>query len=269
MSPSITALIVARNEEEMIANCLETVRWCDEVIVLDSGSVDRTAELAETAGARVVSASFPSMARLRNEAMKRVKTDWAVYIDADERITPTLAKEIRVQLETSDAAALTFQRQNIHYGKVFRHGGWQHDLVTRVFKKEAFTEWFGDIHESPKFNGTAVTLQTPLIHLTHRSTVDGLNKTVSWTPIEAELLYKADIKPVTVLTILRKGIFEFVRRGLLRGGYKDGVEGWIEAIVQGVNRMLVYIQVWERQRRPSLPETYQHIEQQLADEWRS
>jgi glycosyltransferase involved in cell wall biosynthesis len=265
--PSITAVIIAKNEAEMIVNCIDTLRWCDDILVVDTLSTDNTPALAETAGARLVEFYHPSMAKMRNEALKRVKTDWVIYVDADERVTPTLAKEIMVQLETSDAVALHIQRQNIHYGKIFRHGGWQHDTVTRVFRKDAFQEWYGDIHESPRFTGNAVQLQSPLIHLTHRNTLDGLRKTISWTPIEAELLFASNLPPVKVRTILRKGIMEFIRRGILRKGYRDGIEGWIEAIIQGINRMLVYIQVWEMQRSPSLPETYHKIEQKVAAMW--
>lgn len=265
--PSLTAVIVAKNEAEMIVNCIDTLRWCDEVLVIDTASTDDTAQLAETAGARIVGFASPSMAKVRNEAIKRVKTDWVLYIDADERVTPTLAKEIAVLLETTTASALTLRRQNIHYGKTFHHGGWQQDLVTRAFKKEAFQEWFGDIHESPKFAGEAVMVKSPLLHLTHRNTVDGLKKTISWTPIEARLLFEANTPPVTLRTILRKGIVEFVRRGLLKKGYQDGMEGWIEAVVQGINRMLVYIQVWELQHKPSLTEIYQGIEQKIATMW--
>ncbi len=265
---NITAIIVAKNEEAMIVNCIETLRWCDEILVIDTASTDDTALLAEKVGARVVGLGYTSMAKVRNEALKRVKTDWVIYVDADERVTPTLAKEIMVHLETSNASAMKMNRQNIHYGKAFLHGGWQEDWVTRVFKKEAFQEWFGDIHESPKYTGSVVELHTPLIHLTHRNTTDGLKKTISWTPIEAELLFKGGAPKVGLFTILRKGIMEFLRRGFFKGGRKDGIEGWIEAIVQGINRMLVYIQLWELQRSPSLSDTYQKLEEKIATDWR-
>ena len=265
--PSITAIIIAKNEAEMIINCINTLSWCDEILVVDSASSDDTAKLAESVGVRVIGFSNRSMAKTRNEALKKIKTDWAIYIDADERVTPTLAKEIMVQLETSTAVALSMPRQNIHYGKIMQHGGWNQNFVTRVFNKNQFQEWYGDIHESPKFNGSEIRLNSPLIHLTHRNTLDGLKKTISWTPIEADLLAKANTKPVKIITILRKGAVEFLRRGFFKQGRKDGIEGWIESIVQGINRMLVYIQLWERQQQPSLKNTYQQIEQQISKMW--
>ena len=266
--PSITAVIIAKDEAKMIINCIDTLNWCDEVLVVDCASSDDTAKLAETAGVRVVGFSHKSMAKTRNEALKMDKTDWVLYVDADERIAPTLAKEILVQLETSNAVALKFPRQNVHYGRIMLHGGWNQDYVTRAFEKSKFIQWYGDIHESPKFKGEEVELNSPLIHLTHRNTLDGLKKTISWTPIEAELLSKANTKPVNLGTLLRKGMMEFLRRGILKQGYKDGAEGWIEALVQGINRILVYIQLWEHQRSPSLDETYQQIEQKISRMWR-
>ncbi len=267
--PSITAIIIAKNEADMIVSCINTLSWCDEVLVIDSASTDETVKLAENAGANVIGFSHHSMAKTRNEALKKVKTVWAIYVDADERVTPVLAKEIMVQLETSTAAALSMPRQNVHYGKIMEHGGWDQDPVTRVFNKNEFQEWYGEIHESPKFNGEEIRLKSPLIHLTHRNTLDGLKKTIAWTPIEAALLAKAKVEPVKITTILRKGLMEFVRRAILKQGYKDGVEGWIESIIQGINRMLVYIQLWEHQRKPSLDNSYQRIEEQILKMWQA
>lgn len=265
--PALTAVVIVKNEAKMIESCLDTLWWCDQVLVLDSGSTDKTAELAEKAGARVIGYAHDSMAELRNEALKQVKTEWLFYVDADERVTPTLAKEIMVKLETSQPAALRMARQNVHYGRIMQHGGWQHDWVTRVFNKENLDGWQGKIHESPQFKGQAVNLQSPLIHLTHRQTVANLQKTITWTPMEAELLHQAEAKPVKLMTILRKGIMEFLRRGIFQAGYKDGLEGWIEALVQGMNRSLVYIQLWEKQRSPSLKKTYQQFEEKIKQLW--
>lgn len=267
--PNITAIIIAKNEAQMIVNCIDTLSWCDEVVVIDSGSSDDTVKLAETAGARVIGIFHRSMAKLRNEALKRVKTDWVFYIDADERVTPTLAKEIMVQLETNQVSALSMRRQNVHYGKIMEHGGWNQDWVIRVFAKDKFSSWVGPIHESPEFKGQVLELKSPLIHLTHRHTVDGLKKTIAWTPIEAELLAESDLKPIKIRTIFRKGFLEFLRRAVLKRGYRDGAEGWIEALVQGLNRMLVYIQVWEHQRQPSLEDTYRQIEERIATMWQA
>jgi glycosyltransferase involved in cell wall biosynthesis len=268
MKPTITAVIITKNEEEMLANCIETVQWCDTVLVIDNGSEDKTVDIAEKMGATVKKVTTNSFADQRNVALQTVKTDWIFYIDADERVTPQLSQEILVQMETSNAGALTMIRQNMMYGKFFEHGGWSGEKVTRAFRTQSLKKWKGEIHESPEFEGEEVHLHLPLLHFTHRSTIDGLKKTISWTPREAKLLAEAGIAPITVVTIFRKGFMEFFRRAVLKQGSKDGMEGWIEAIIQGINRMLVYIQVWEMQQSPSLKEKYQAKEREILSQWK-
>lgn len=266
--PTISAIIIAKNEEGMIANCIETLDWCDEVLVVDNDSSDATAGLAEQLKARVIKFSTDDFSKLRSEGLRRAKTNWIFYIDADERVTPALAKEIMVQVETTSAVALRMKRSNIIYGKEFSHGGWQHDRVTRVFKRTALNGWKGKVHESPLFTGRVVDLHSPLLHLTHRNTSDGLIKTATWTAIEAELLYKAGVGKVGLVTIMRKAVAEFLRRAIFWQGRQDGVEGWIEALIQAMNKMLIYIQVWEHQQKPSLPDRYKQHEFKIAQLWK-
>lgn len=266
---SITAIIIAKNESKMISNCIDSVRWCDQVIVIDNGSTDDTTAIAENAGARVIRHISEDFSQLRNVGLKYVKTDWILYIDADERISPRLFQEISVNIETNEADVLQFSRQNICYGTIFSHGGWQHDIVTRVFKKSALIGWQGLIHESPQFEGTTKLLHTPLIHFTHRSTQENLRKSADWTIKEAELLAAERTEPVTLMTLVRKGLMEFIRRAYIQKGYKDGMPGLIEAVVQGLNRVMVYIQVWELMQVPSIEEKYQKHELDLASQWKS
>lgn len=268
MKPSITAIIIAKDEAEMIGACLDTLQWCDEQLVIDDASRDETASVASKRGARVVSFSHSSFARKRTEALKYVSTGWVVYIDADERVTPPLAKEILLAIELGHESALTIKRDNIFYGSHLQFGGWGSDSVTRVFRRSALSTWHGDVHESPVFTGGQRTLTTPLIHLSHRDTISGLKKTIAWTPMEAEALYQSGALPVTGWTLLRKGAMEFFRRVIQQGGYKDGQVGVIEGVVQAINRVLVYIQVWERQQNPSIAERYKEMEKSIVSEWK-
>jgi len=265
---TITAIILAKNEALMIANCIETVRWCDQILVIDNGSTDGTDEIAAELGAKVVSFTSDSFAQARNKALSFIKTDWLFYIDADERVTPNLSKEILVHMETDSADVMTLNRENFSYGQKLSYGGWQHDLLTRIFKKTALQAWVGDIHESAKYQGKQLQLHHPLIHLTHRNTQDGLKKSSNWTKVEAKLLFEAGVGKVTLLTIFRKGMMEFLRRLVFKRGYKDGMVGWLESIIQGFNKVLIYIQVWEFQQTPTLEEKYQQKELEIADLWK-
>ena len=267
MTQKVTVVIIAKNEELSLEYCLKTVGWADQILVIDNGSTDKTVQIAEDAGAKVIHFAHSSFARLRNEGLSHVDTEWLFYLDADERVTPTLAKEILVHIETNDAPVMAMKRKNICYGQEFKNGGWEDDEVTRVFRKDVLQKWEGRVHESPVYEGSKFTLHSPLVHLTHINTIQGLYKTISWTPIEAELLFKSNIAPVTFLTILRKGFMEFFRRAIFKKGYRDGLPGLIEALVQAINKFLIYIQIWELQRTTSLPDAYRKHEIEIAKLW--
>ncbi|AKM81442.1 MAG: Glycosyl transferase family 2 [Candidatus Pacebacteria bacterium GW2011_GWF2_38_9] len=268
MKSNITALVIAKNEEKMLQACLETLSFCQKIIVLDDGSTDQTASIAENYNCQVISFAHDSFSKLREKARDLVETDWLFYVDADERVTPALAKEILLHIEKNDCQVMTIHRQNVCYGKKFAFGGWQDDFVTRVFKKENLLSWQGEIHESPIFKGLNLTLQHELVHLTHRSTQDNLRKSAEWTIKEATALADASVKKVNLVVILRKGMMEFYRRAIKHQGYKDGMAGIVEALVQGINRMIVYIQVWELQQKPSIKNNYEKEEEEIKNLWR-
>jgi glycosyltransferase involved in cell wall biosynthesis len=267
--PTITAVVITKNEQDMIEACLDCLTWCNEVLVIDNGSTDATSDLAEKKGAKIVSFKHNSFARVRTEALKVVSSDWIVYIDADERVTPELAKEILVNIETGSYAALSVMRTNYFFGEKFEGGGWQTDKVTRVFLKPSVSGWQGSIHETPEYTGTEKTLSFPLIHFSHRTVVSGLYKSAAWTPLEAELFIKANEPPVTFAKIVKKGVSEFIKRAYLKKGYKDGTAGMIEALIQGINRMFVYMQVWELQQKPPIEKKYANLEKHIKEKWLS
>ena len=269
MKSNLTALIIAKNEEKMLQACLETLSFCQNIIVLDTGSSDRTASIAEDYNCKVVSFAHESFAKLREKAQSLVETDWLFYVDADERITPALAKEILLHIEKDDCQIMTIRRTNICYGSKLNFGNWQNDLVTRVFKNGNLKAWKGEIHESPIYEGQELQLKHELIHLTHRSTQDNLRKSAAWTIKEAMALEAATVKKITLPLILRKGMMEFYRRTFKHRGYKDGMPGLIEALVQAINRMIVYIQVWELQQKPPIETRYEKIDQEIKSLWKS
>jgi len=267
--PKISAIILTKNEAQMLPGCLATLKWCDEVILIDDNSTDGTLEIAENYGAKVISFSHPSFARRRMEGKKHAQHEWLFYVDADERVTPALAYGLlTLAASQTPADAVSFLRENYFYGQKMEHGGWSNDWVTRFFKKESLKKWYGQVHESPVYEGKLVKLDGVILkHFSHRSTIDGLKKTIKWTPKEAEALAKALAKAPGFKTILRKGVGEFWRRGIKGGGYKDGQAGLIEALIQAINRMLVYIQVWEKKQKPPIAEVYKILEEQVKIEW--
>lgn len=263
----ITAVVIAKNESKMIRECIQCLRWCSQILIIDTGSTDDTAQIAEQEQAQVIHYAHQSFAKVRNEALKHADQPWIMYIDADERVTPALAKEIAVGIETAAAEVFSFSRQNIFFGQEFKHGGWQKDLVTRVFKKSALQKWTGQIHESPQFTGSSKTLHSPLIHFSHRTVAEGLLKSASWTQLEAQQYVAAGFQAVTTWTVVRKMLGELYRRLLLQKGYADGQAGVFEAIIQACNKAFVFIQVWELQQNPPISDLYAAEESKIKQLW--
>ncbi|HNQ16597.1 MAG TPA: glycosyltransferase family 2 protein [Candidatus Woesebacteria bacterium] len=264
---AVTAIILARNEAEMLPGCLRTIAWCKEIIVIDDGSSDNTSEIAENAGCKVISFKHQSFARRREEGAKFAAHDWILYIDADERIIPELADEMQRVVSESNNSAFQMNRTNIFFGKVFQYGGWETDTVTRLIDKRKLKGWKGDIHESPIISGTVGTLKTNLLHFSHRTIVGGLYKTAAWTPVEAQLLAKASTTKISFAIIIKKGLGEFWRRAIKYRGYHDGEPGLMESLIQAINRMLVYLQIWELQQTPPIKELYAVKEREVEILW--
>lgn len=267
MGISISAIIIAKNEELMIANCIHTLGFCQEVIVVDTGSSDNTVAIAKQCGAKVIVSTEGSFADWRNVGLQNVTQLWVLYVDADERVTPVLAGEIEQTLTQTSYAAFALDRQNIHFGKWMRHGGWQNDTVVRIFSREKLKTWEGRVHEHAIVDGNTGKLKNPLVHCTHRTIRDGLIKSYTWTDIEASLLLHAKVPCPTTWTLCRKFAGEFIRRFFIQKGYMDGIEGFIEAFQQAMNRFFVYERLWELSSSPKITDRYERIEKEIDSLW--
>ena len=148
---------------------------------------------------------------------------------------------------TAECSAFYFPRKNTILGKWLKHGGWWPDYVPRLFKKDKFINWVGRVHESPKVQGEFGYLKTPIEHLTARNLSLMLKKTTGWAKVEAELFYKADHPPVTILKVVKALLSEFINRYLTKLGFLDGQVGLIEAIYQALHKSIVMTYLWEIQ----------------------
>ncbi|GAG55883.1 unnamed protein product [marine sediment metagenome] len=271
----LSVIIIAKNEEEMIGDCLKSVAWADEVILVDTGSTDKTLEIAKKnlSKIKIVKTKKGSFSDWRNLGFRKSTGDWVLYIDADERVSTKLKKEILSTInypqtrtpctrtssmygkssvrgkQLSAISSFRIPRKNFYFGKRVRYGGSWPDYVIRLFKRKNFIRWKGIIHESPKFKGNLGTLESPLIHLTHRNMTSCLEKSLEWTRLEAKLFYQAKHPPVTWWRLLKVAGQEFFKRVILLQGFRDGLVGMIEAGVQAINRLMVYIQLWEMQQK--------------------
>jgi len=247
----ISAVVITKNEEKNIKACLKTLAWTDELIVVDNESSDKTAQIAKRAGARVVKESKKGFSVSRNRGIKEVRGDWILYLDADERVSSKLQKEIesKIRISKSKLVGFAIPRKNILLGREMKHGGWWPDYVLRLIKKDALKRWEGELHEQPKVKGKVGKLKNPLIHFTHRTLFEMVEKTNEWSEIEAKLLFKSGHPKMNLLRFVTAGFREFWYRGVKKMGFLDGVIGIIEIIYQTFSRMITYTKLWEMQVR--------------------
>ncbi|MBI3397004.1 glycosyltransferase family 2 protein [Candidatus Woesebacteria bacterium] len=250
----ISAIVITKNEEGMIEECLKSLMWCDEIILVDSGSTDNTIQIAKKYGVKVfVAGTEKSFSGWRNRGLKESNNPWILYIDADERVTPELKKEINVvtnQLSrdiVSEENAYAIPRKNIIFGKEFRHCGQSPDYVKRLFRKSELKGWEGELHEEPKFGGKIGHLKSSLVHIKHETITEMVEKTNMWSEIEAKLMYNAHHPKMNILRFASAGLREFWLRFIIQLAFLDGIEGIIYGTYQVFSRLVSYTKLWELQ----------------------
>ncbi|NMB56899.1 glycosyltransferase family 2 protein [Candidatus Beckwithbacteria bacterium] len=257
----LSVIILTHNEEQMLPKALESVKnLADEILVIDKKSTDSTLEIAKKFNAKLVKFEGEEFDQWRNLGIEHAKGDWLFYLDPDERVTENLAKEIRAVIDQEENDVYKMKRQNYWWGKQFQYCGASPDWVTRLFKKEKLQKWQGIIHESPVYEGKVGELENSLVHFTHRDFVSGLKKSYQWTRMEAQLFYNASHPPVKVKNLVSVFVKKFWQKYISQKGYQEGVEGFIESLVQAINRFMVYVLLWEMQQEPSLEEKYKKLD---------
>lgn len=243
----ISAIVLVRNEEELISDCLESLSWVDEVVVIDNGCTDKTIEIAQAKGAKIVKSLKGSFSDRRNLGAKKAQGEWLLYVDVDERVTPLLKKEIEKAVKAGNYSAYAIPRRNILLGHEMKWGGWWPDYVLRLIKKDALIAWEGELHEQPKIKGEIGKLTNPLTHFSHRSLSEMVAKTNKWSEIEARLLFESHHPKMTWWRFASVAFREFWFRGIKKMGFLDGTVGVIEIIYQMFSRMITYSKLWEMQ----------------------
>jgi len=251
---SITVIIHTYNEEKNIADCITSVKLLtDKIILIDMESEDKTIEIAKNLKVTVFNFQIKSnyVEPAREFGIKKSETDWILILDADERITEELAKEIK-QLLTINSSLLTYfkiPRQNIFAGiKWLRHGGWWPDYQIRLINKKYFVDWPKRIHSTPEIKGDFGYLENPLIHYFHGDLTSMVKKTVIFEDIESNLLLKAK-KTSGTKTFFRKYLAELYRRLIKNSGFLDGPFGIIESIYQAFSKTITYLFLYEKQNK--------------------
>ncbi len=241
----ISAVIITKNEEENIKDCLQGLSWCDEVIVIDDNSTDRTQEIARKAGAKVFARALnKDFAGQRNYGLEKAEGEWVLFVDADERVSQALWYEImsRTNDPGNQIAGFYVRRTDVLWGKELRHGEIGNVKLLRLAKKDA-GQWHGKVHEVWKVKGNTLLLDKALLHYPH-STVSSFLKEINfYTDLRAEELYKKKTK-VFWWSILLYPKAKFVLNYFLRAGYKDGLPGLVFAFMMSFHSFLVRGKLW-------------------------
>jgi len=244
----LTSIVITKNEEQMIEDCLLSLKFCDEILVVDTGNTDKTNEIAKNCKAKIVSSSGKDYAKFRNDGLAAAKGDWVLYIDADERVTPLLRNEIKYKTKLEAASAYAIPRQNIYLGKEMCYGGWSNDYVIRLFQKNKLKKWVHPLHEEPEYEGALEKLENKIVHMSHRDLISMLNKTLEFTSFESRLRLAANHPSIVAWRIVRIMCSEFWLRFIKLSAWRDGVEGIIDGMFQVFNSFVIYARLWEMQQ---------------------
>lgn len=245
---SVTAVLIVKNEAKHLAACLETVKgWVGEILVYDSGSADATQEIAESFGARfLVDTDWQGFGKHRQKAQAHVRTDWCLWLDADERISPELKASIQAALANPVPDTIyAFPRLTWAYGRFIRHCGWYPDHCLRLYPTALthFSEAL--VHESVDVGpGMKVQpLKGDLLHFSYDTLEHHLTKAAKYASAWAEERTRKG-KRGTLCQALLHGTFRFLRMYVLRAGFLDGKAGLVLSILGGHAAFIKYVSLW-------------------------
>jgi glycosyltransferase involved in cell wall biosynthesis len=242
---NVSVTIISKNEAHNVEECLHSVRWASEIILVDQFSEDGTAEIARRLGAEVFQEPWRGFAGQKNLAIDKAGGPWILSLDADERVTPSLRREIEEELsQGSEYSGYYIARKNFFCGQWIRHGGWYPDYNLRLFRKGE--GYFRDrsVHEKVVVNGKVGYLEHALEHFTYRSVSDFLLRLETYSRLAAQEV-PAKSRSSISYTLCFRPLFTFINMYLLRGGILDGAAGFFLAVSYAYYTFLKYYRSYE------------------------
>lgn len=240
--PTLAVLILTFNEEKNIKDCISSIPFADEIIVVDSLSADNTVSIAQSLGAKVFSKAMDQgFAAQRNFALEQTQAEWVLFLDADERITPELAKEIRCIVDNNKTGAYKILRENIIFGKMINHGAHKPDWCLRLCPRKA-VKWEGLVHESAEVSEPLKKCSKSMLHYTYTSWEQYFEKMNKYTTLMAQKNIQKG-KKAGFLDVLLRPIYGFIRMYFLRLGFLDGKLGFILSVLHGYYTFVKYIKL--------------------------
>jgi len=251
MPAHLTAIIIAKDEEFHIAECIASVQWVGRVIVfMDPTTSDSTAEIARTCGAEVMSHQFENFAKQRNEALRAADSEWVLVIDADERSSPEQADEIHQVLDNPAHFGYWIPRHNYIFGKLTRHTGWYPDYQMRLLQTaHARYDPAREVHELVLLDGKPGYLNTPFIHYNYLNFAQFRQKQSRYARYDARILYEQGVRPRPHKYVTQP-LRHFIWRFVTLQGYRDGFHGLRLSVLMAWYEFQKYVELRRLTRQP-------------------
>jgi len=249
--PTLSAVLIVKNEENTLASCLDSLSWADEIVVLDAGSIDKTVEIAKKYTHQVfLESDWQGYGIQRQRAQGYATGDWVVMIDADEHVTPDLKSSIQNVVLTNDQRKVyALPRLSWVFGRFIRHSGWYPDYVVRLYPRNKAQYGDEKVHEKLHFSDDmrVVKLKGDLLHYTYRDLEHYLVKSASYAAAWAEQR-QARGKRSSLLQGFWHGLACFLRMYVFRLGFLDGRQGLLLALLSGHSTFVKYADLWVKQQ---------------------
>jgi glycosyltransferase involved in cell wall biosynthesis len=248
-TPPTSGVVICFNEEDHIAGCLESLAWCDEIVVVDSGSTDRTREIARRYTDKVIEQEFLGYVKQKNFALERAAHDWVVSLDADEALTPELADEIRRELAANDGSIAGYELDRVtHYLGVWHDAGdWYPDWQLRVFPRSR-GHWVGrDPHDRVQLDGPTRRLRHRLEHRNYRDLAEQIQTIDRFSRHQARAMFDEGVR-FRLLDLLFRPAYRFFKGYVLRRGFTKGLPGFLVSVSSAYYVFMKYAKLWELER---------------------
>lgn len=267
----ISTIVLAYNVATEVVPTLKCAKhFSDEIIVIETGSTDNgeTLKAVKPYANKIFSVTgSQDFAKWRNMGAKLASGDWLLYLDSDERVTPALANEIKLAITKDTYSAYLISRYEILLGRHLSH--WGDPNVLRLIKKDKLEKWTGKLHEQPTINGMVGKLNNQLVHLSHKNIDEKIVNTLNWSRLESDMLVKAGHPKMVGWRFFRIILTEFSHRFFKQRLWLDGTQGSIEIIYQMFSKFITYVRLWEKQRQPTLKQSYDNIDKQILEQWKN
>lgn len=240
----ISAIVITLNEENNISECLETLKWCDEIILVDSGSADNTVKIAEEFTKNIFTAENLPYGEKRNLGIEKASHEWIIWLDADERITSEIQEEIQQKITAGKINAYYINRKSFFINKFIKHCGWYPDYTLRLFRKASGIRFDSSlVHEKAVYSGNTEKLRNDILHYTDRSFEHYINKLNKYTSLSAEELSKKG-KKASIFDIIFRPVFTFFKMYFLKLGFMDGYTGLVLCTLSSIHVKTKYSKLY-------------------------